>query len=59
MGDLTGLEIGLYDADISGIVAEQWRRNTIFRLQWQTYNRPLEAMERERLVISLIVRWSS
>ncbi|SMF79360.1 FtsX-like permease family protein [Pseudobacteriovorax antillogorgiicola] len=58
MGDLvTGLEIGLHDADQSGTIAERMdsKYNLSFR-EWQTYNRPLfEAMERERLVISLIV----
>ena len=58
MNDLvTGLEIGLHDADQSGFVAHsmEGKYNLSFR-EWQTYNRPLfEAMERERLVISLIV----
>ena len=58
MGDLvTGLEIGLRDAGRSGLVAKSMdeKYNLSFR-EWQTYNRPLfEAMERERLVISLIV----
>ena len=58
MGDLvTGLEIGLYDANSSGTVARDMesKYNLSFR-EWQTYNRPLfEAMERERIVISFIV----
>ncbi len=59
MGKLvTGLEIGLFDAQESGLVAkrmEQLYGSLSFR-EWQTYNRPLfEAMERERIVISIIV----
>ncbi|MFW7380321.1 MAG: FtsX-like permease family protein [Oligoflexus sp.] len=58
MGDVvTGLEIGLHDADNSVAVAAQMEQkyNLSFR-EWQSYNRPLfEAMERERAVIALIV----
>jgi lipoprotein-releasing system permease protein len=58
MGDtVTGLEIGLNDADRSPAVARlmEEKYNLSFR-EWQSYNRPLfEAMERERTVIALIV----
>lgn len=56
-GLVTGLEIGLLDPNSSGQVAKEMdtKYNLSFR-EWKTYNRPLfEAMERERLVISLIV----
>lgn len=54
---VTGLEIGLNDADRSPEVAKKMERNydLTFR-EWQSFNRPLfEAMERERNVIALIV----
>lgn len=54
---VTGLEIGLHDPNISPKIAQlmEEKYNLSFR-EWQSYNRPLfEAMERERLVISLIV----
>lgn len=54
---VTGLEIGLHDADRSPDVAKKMERNydLAFR-EWQSFNRPLfEAMERERNVIALIV----
>jgi lipoprotein-releasing system permease protein len=58
MGDVvTGLEIGLYDADLSPQVARRMEEkyNLSFR-EWQSYNKPLfEAMERERFVIAIIV----
>lgn len=58
MGEVvTGLEIGLFDADRSPEVARKMEEkyNLSFR-EWQSYNRPLfEAMERERFVIALIV----
>ncbi|MBC7659734.1 MAG: ABC transporter permease [Chitinophagaceae bacterium] len=58
MGDtVTGLEIGLKDADRSPEVARKMepKYDLSFR-EWQSYNRPLfEAMERERFVIAIIV----
>lgn len=59
MGELvTGIEIGLFDAAASGSVVDAMEErygNLSFR-EWQTYNRPLfEAMERERIIISIIV----
>ena len=54
---VTGLEIGLYDADKSPEVARRMEEkfNLSFR-EWQSYNKPLfEAMEKERFVIALIV----
>lgn len=58
MGEtVTGLEIGLNDPDLSPAVARQMEEkyNLSFR-EWQTHNKPLiDAMERERVVIALIV----
>lgn len=54
---VTGIEIGLNDADLSPEVARKMetKYELSFR-EWQSYNRPLfEAMERERLVIAIIV----
>ncbi len=54
---VTGIEIGLNDADMSPEVARKMetKYELSFR-EWQSYNRPLfEAMERERFVIALIV----
>ncbi|RZA21661.1 MAG: ABC transporter permease [Proteobacteria bacterium] len=54
---VTGIEIGLKDADLSPEVARKMEQKyeLSFR-EWQSYNRPLfEAMERERFVIAIIV----
>lgn len=54
---VTGIEIGLKDADLSPEVARKMEKayDLSFR-EWQSYNRPLfEAMERERFVIAIIV----
>lgn len=54
---VTGIEIGLKDADLSPEVARKMetKYELSFR-EWQSYNRPLfEAMERERFVIAIIV----
>lgn len=54
---VTGIEIGLKDADLSPEVARNMEKSydLSFR-EWQSYNRPLfEAMERERFVIAIIV----
>ncbi len=54
---VTGIEIGLKDADKSPEVARKLEAKFEFSFrEWQAYNRPLfEAMERERLVIAIIV----
>jgi lipoprotein-releasing system permease protein len=58
MGEtVTGVEIGLFDADRSPEIARKMetKYELSFR-EWQSYNRPLfEAMERERFVIAIIV----
>lgn len=58
MGDtVTGIEIGLKDANRSPEIARKMEQKyeLSFR-EWQSYNRPLfEAMERERIVIAIIV----
>jgi lipoprotein-releasing system permease protein len=54
---VTGIEIGLKDADLSPQVTRKMEQKyeLSFR-EWQSYNRPLfEAMERERIVITIIV----
>ena len=54
---VTGLEIGLHDADQSVAITEKMREkyNLTFR-EWQSFNKPLfDAMKQERQVIVLIV----
>ncbi len=58
MGDrVTGVEVGLSDADASPAIAEDMENRYSFSVrEWQSFNAPLfKAMEQEKWVIALIV----